>query len=63
MSKFSVGDIVQLKGGGPQMTVVGIGKYGWDTQDQMLCKWFKNQGELADELFPPEAVVLVTENK
>ena len=45
------------------MTVVGIGKYGWDTQDQMLCKWFKNQGELADELFPPEAVVLVTENK
>ena len=33
--KFALGDLVQLKSGGPAMTVAAIG------QDSYLCQWFK----------------------
>lgn len=40
-SEFSVGDVVQLKSGGPRMTISGIGKYGMgSTRDEALCVWF-----------------------
>jgi len=44
-NKFQVGDLVQLKSGGPGMTVRHVpGKqsanYGHE-KDQYLCEWFK----------------------
>jgi uncharacterized protein YodC (DUF2158 family) len=39
--EFSEGDVVQLKSGGPQMTIKGIGKYGIVPKDEnALCEWF-----------------------
>jgi len=60
---FKVGDVVQLKGDGPNMTIVGRGKYGWGDEEVLLCKWFKNHGELVEETFPLDAVVLVETDK
>lgn len=37
--KFKVGDVVQLKSGGPEMTIKAIGAY--DTgQEYVKCVWF-----------------------
>lgn len=39
---FKAGDVVQLKSGGPKMTIKGIGKYGFAaTEDTALCVWFE----------------------
>jgi uncharacterized protein YodC (DUF2158 family) len=39
---FKAGDVVQLKSGGPKMTIKGIGKYGMGTsEDNALCVWFE----------------------
>ncbi len=38
---FKAGDVVQLKSGGPKMTIKGIGKYGFAaTEETALCVWF-----------------------
>lgn len=37
---FKVGDIVQLKSGGPLMTVSNIDKYGYDDDLSAACDWF-----------------------
>lgn len=37
MSNFEVGDMVQLKSGGPVMTIEKV-----DTADSVLCVWFKD---------------------
>jgi uncharacterized protein YodC (DUF2158 family) len=40
-SKFSEGDVVVLKSGGPHMTIKGIGQYGMAAKaDNALCEWF-----------------------
>lgn len=61
MSKFgfSEGDVVQLKSGGPQMTIKGIGKYGIvPKEDNALCEWFdgKKRNEHVFELHSIEKV-------
>ena len=39
---FKVGDIVQLKSGGPKMTIDTIGKFGMgSTNDRAKCVWFE----------------------
>jgi uncharacterized protein YodC (DUF2158 family) len=39
-----LGDMVELKSGGPLMTVENIGKYGMgSTKDQAKCVWFENK--------------------
>lgn len=39
---FKAGDVVQLKSGGPKMTIKGIGKYGLGAkEDSALCVWFE----------------------
>jgi uncharacterized protein YodC (DUF2158 family) len=41
-SKFAEGDTVQLKSGGPIMTIKGIGSYGpGASRDNALCAWFE----------------------
>ena len=38
---FKQGDVVQLKSGGPLMTIDDIGKYGYgEENDKAKCVWF-----------------------
>ena len=39
MAKFKTGDVVQLKSGGPEMTV---GSYDESNQKKVSCVWFVN---------------------
>ena len=49
--EFSDGDVVQLKSGGPQMTIKGIGKYGiMPKEDNALCEWFDGK-KLIEHVF------------
>jgi len=42
--EFKEGDIVQLKSGGPKMTIEGIGRYGMvATSDNASCVWFEGK--------------------
>ena len=52
--KFKVGDVVQLKSGGPEMTIEGIGDEGWAD-----CVWFSGL-EAKRESFPLDALQTVS---
>jgi len=47
---FKVGDVVQLKSGGPAMTVTA--SYSL----YVRCNYFDNDGRLFDSNFPPDAL-------
>ena len=50
-STFEPGDNVQLKAGGPQMTITH-----WDTEGGgWHCAWFEGSKKISD-VFPPEAL-------
>lgn len=49
------GDIVQLKSGGPQMTVVLI-----NSKDEAECFWFLSDLEKRSDLFPLETLNKIT---
>lgn len=52
-SDLKVGDIVQLKSGGPKMTIREMGKYGMgSTHIEAKCSWFDGT-KLKEELFEP----------
>jgi len=56
MSNFNVGDVVQLKSGGPLMTVHNIGDYSpTGPNPGLLCVWFDNAKKVQD-VFDPRAV-------
>ena len=38
--QFQVGDVVKLKSGGPDMTIVDIGTYSVSIETQAKCRWF-----------------------
>jgi uncharacterized protein YodC (DUF2158 family) len=42
MMEFSAGDLVQLKSGGPKMTVKKIGRDGMTKADTVWCIWFQD---------------------
>jgi uncharacterized protein YodC (DUF2158 family) len=44
--EFKVGDVVQLKGGGPVMTIEEIEKYGGE--DKAKCVWLDGKKKIAD---------------
>jgi len=56
VSSLKVGDIVQLKSGGPKMTVTS----GLLSSQTHECSWFENT-ELKHGKFPPDAVVVISE--
>ncbi len=54
--EFKVGDTVQLKSGGPKMTITTVGdNYGTPT---IWCAWFEGTKKMTGD-FPPAALKLV----
>ena len=59
-AEFKTGDVVQLKSGGPKMTVTGYSSTGG--RAEVYCTWFA--GAKSDGgFFPVDAVVKVPEEK
>jgi len=60
MSTFNLGDVVQLKSGGPQMTIADVGDYSIDGSGEQSakCIWFdgKKQNE---HVFPLHTLIKV----
>jgi uncharacterized protein YodC (DUF2158 family) len=54
MSAFKVGDVVELKSGGPKMTVARL-----DGDNKIWCNWFGDDGKLVGKTFFAETVKLV----
>lgn len=57
MSKLTKGDTVQLKSGGPTMTIQDIGNYSipHGIENGALCVWFDNNQPL-EKIFDVEAL-------
>lgn len=53
---FKIGDIVQLKSGGPPMTIEEF------LHPEVRCQWFAGK-KLASGIFPPTSLVRVQEEK
>lgn len=53
MNKLDVGDVVQLKSGGPQMTVVEVGE-----SSDVKCMWFPDykSESVREDHFPIDAL-------
>lgn len=47
MAEFKEGDVVQLKSGGPLMTISGES----DTPGYYLCTWFDDKNEVTSDSF------------
>lgn len=47
MNQFSVGDIVQIRSGGPKMTVI----LDSDASEMVKCAWFKSDSYLSEHSF------------
>lgn len=68
MSEFSNGDVVQLKSGGPKMTVTYIDdtpssddiySSGTPFRVELYCKWFDAKDALQTATFYPESLIKV----
>jgi uncharacterized protein YodC (DUF2158 family) len=60
---FQAGDIVQLKSGGPRMTVEQVGKHPHTDADTVWCTWFEMVGKrqvVQRETFSPVVLQKVT---
>jgi uncharacterized protein YodC (DUF2158 family) len=57
-SQFKTGDIVQLKSGGPKMTVSEVSELTGDVH----CQWFAGS-KLSRGRFEPNAIELFTEEE
>lgn len=51
--QWKIGDVVQLKSGGPIMAVFAVGVYS--SGPGVLCTWFDGK-KTAQHVFPPDAV-------
>lgn len=56
MAKFKVGDVVQLKSGGPKMTCTNIDQPLGTGREHVECKWFAG-GKKQASYFPSEALM------
>jgi uncharacterized protein YodC (DUF2158 family) len=45
---LKIGDVVQLKSGGPLMTIEDIGKYNYSDKDKAKCIWFDGKKRYED---------------
>lgn len=51
---MKAGDVVQLKSGGPKMTVSKVAEFhGAPGRQMALCTWFDSQGKHEEKLFDP----------
>ncbi|MBX6965981.1 DUF2158 domain-containing protein [Alcaligenes faecalis] len=55
MSTFKVGDVVQLKSGGPEMTVIDKSQEGSDVK----CMWFVTDNRARTQSIPALALMAV----
>jgi uncharacterized protein YodC (DUF2158 family) len=53
MAKFKIGDVVILKSGGPEMTIVGESHL---IENGFEVKWFDMDEELKEAEFPEDAL-------
>ncbi len=67
MEQISIGCVVKLKSGSPNMTVTGYGKkYGAgkilinleEDKEQVKCQWFDATGTLQQDTFPVASLQL-----
>lgn len=57
--EFKIGDVVQLKSGGPKMTIDAIDKFGMGaTHNQARCVWFDGTKRV-EGLFELQALMLI----
>jgi uncharacterized protein YodC (DUF2158 family) len=59
---FKIGDVVKLKSGGPEMTVIGIST-GPNRSDVFNCSWIDPDHHEQKGTFPAEALVLANAEK
>ena len=61
MEQITLGSVVKLKSGGPQMTVMAYGtkmEFGRilalqvEDKEQLKCQWFDSTGTLQEGVFP-----------
>jgi uncharacterized protein YodC (DUF2158 family) len=52
---FKIGDVVQLKSGGPKMTVTSVGTDHYSQEPVVSCVWFAENKESRGK-FPPDAL-------
>ncbi|QHS36123.1 DUF2158 domain-containing protein [Alcaligenes faecalis] len=55
MSTFNVGDVVQLKSGGPEMTVIDKSQEG----SNVKCMWFVTDNRARTQSIPAVALMAV----
>lgn len=53
MEQLKKGDVVQLKSGGPMMTVIEI-----DDAGRLYCQWFNSRGKVQAQGFAVDSVML-----
>lgn len=58
---FQVGDIVQLKSGGPKMTVEFVGGSAFGGGTIVQCKWFDEKNKLMTSDFQPGSLKKVAD--
>lgn len=49
--KFKRGNVVKLKSGGPDMTVVEYGNWDHSDEEKVSCRWFEGKGKPHEEQF------------
>ncbi len=56
MSSIKKGDVVQLKSGGPVMTVSNVGNYAemGGFENGAACTWFDKNGKKSEDVFDVE---------
>jgi uncharacterized protein YodC (DUF2158 family) len=55
--EFKAGDVVELKSGGPRMTVSQTGEHAMSGRFMIWCDWFDGKKKVSDS-FPPETLKL-----
>lgn len=53
---FNKGDVVQLKSGGPHMTVESVGEDPYEGGPAVYCTFFDDKKERKHEFFGPETL-------
>ena len=60
MSDFKGGDVVQLKSGGPHMTIQRV--YPNPTPSNAKCKWFEEKRTIKEEDFTLESLIHIEDD-